>query len=102
MGEGECSAVIADAADGPELADAMDCGRAVDMPETGSVLDAGHSPRGPFFRAAQLDASPAGAGPTPFVCDEDDDIVGADEAVEASDDEELARWMLLRGMNIWR
>lgn len=102
MGAGECNAVIADAAEGPELADAMDCGRAVDMPETGSVLDAGHSPRGAFFRAAHADPSPAGDGPTPFVCDDEVDMVEFDEAVEARDDEELARWMLLRGMNIWR
>lgn len=64
-------------------------------------MDAGHSPRGGFcFRAAHVDPSPAGAGPTPFVCDEEVDIVEFDEAVDASDEEEFARWMLLRGMNI--
>lgn len=92
---------MAEAADGPEPAEAMDCGRALVMPDTGSVLDAGHSPLGAFFRAAHVeDASPAGAGPTPFGCDDADDIVEVEDACDDSEDDELERWALLRGMNI--
>lgn len=91
---------MAEAAEGPEPADAMDCGRAVDMPETGSVFDAGHSPLGAFFRAAHVDPSPAGAGPTPFACEETVDIVEVADACEERDEDELERWALLRGMNI--
>jgi hypothetical protein len=93
---------MAEAAEGPELADAMGCERAVEMPETGSVLDAGHSPRGAFFRA-HVDPSPCGDGTTPFACDDDDaDTVELDDAAEDSEEDEFARWTLLRGMNIWR
>jgi hypothetical protein len=66
IGAGECSAVIAEVAEGPELAVAMDCGRALVMPETGSVLDAGHNPLGAFLRAAHVEPSPAGGGATPL------------------------------------
>ena len=100
-GDGECSAVIADAAEGPELAEGMGCERAVDMPEMGSALDGGHSPRGAFLRA-HVDPSPCCTGPPPFVCAEEVDIVLLDDAVDESDDDELARWTLFRGMNIAR
>lgn len=102
IGAGACSAVMAEAAEGPGPADAMDWGRAVDMPEMGSVLDAGHSPRGAFFRA-HVGASPAGAGVTPFApfgWDEVFDTVELADAVDASDEDEFVRWTLLRGMNI--
>ena len=70
------------------------------MPETGSVLVAGHSPLGAFLRAAQVEPSVAGAEPTPFGCDDEDDIVEALEACDDSEEELLERWALLRGMSI--
>lgn len=71
------------------------------MPETGSVLVAGHNPLGAFFRAAQVEPSAAGAGPTALVCDDEAvDIVDADEACEESDEDEFERWALFRGINI--
>lgn len=100
IGAGECSAFIADAAEEPGPADAMDCGRAVEIPEMGSVLDAGHSTLGAFFRAAHVDPSPTGEGPTPFVCEDDVDKVELVEACEERDEDEFVRWALLRGMNI--
>lgn len=102
MGAGVCNAVIADAADGPELAGAIDGARAVDKPDMGSVFEAGHSPLEPFFRAAHVDASPAGAGPTPFVWTDEVGMAVLEDALELSDEEEFERWMLLRGINIWR
>jgi hypothetical protein len=102
-GTGECNAVMAEAADVPELADAIDCGRAVEIPETGSVFDDGQRPRGPFFpRAAHAAASLVGAGPRPFVWDDAEDIVDVDDAAEARDEDELARCRLFLGMNMWR
>lgn len=91
---------MAEAAEAPGPADAMGCGRAVDIPAMGSVLATGHSPFGAFvLRAAQADASLPFEGATPFGCDEDADNV---EVVEACDDrleDELERWALFRGMN---
>lgn len=102
MGAGECRAVIADAAEVPEPADAMDCGRAFVIPETGSVLDAGHSPRGDFFRAAHVDASPDEDVAPRVLGWEAAETVEVDEALELRDEDEFERWTLLRGMNIWR
>jgi hypothetical protein len=102
MGAGECNAVIAEAADVPEPADAIDCGRAFVRPETGSVLDAGHRPRGAFLRAAHVDASPdEEVAPRLFGCDAVE-TVEVEDALELSEEDELERWTLLRGMNIWR
>jgi hypothetical protein len=99
MGAGECSAVIAEAAEGPELAEAIDCGRALVIPDTGSVLVAGHSPLGAFFRA-HVDPSPAGAGPTPLDCDDVADTVDVEDACDERDDDELERCAVFRGMNM--
>jgi hypothetical protein len=98
MAEGDCSAFMAEAAEGLGPADAMDCGPAVDMPEMGSVFEGGHSPRGAFLRAAKVDPSPAGAGPTPCVCEDEVEMVEVAEAVDDKDDDEFARCRLLRGM----
>jgi hypothetical protein len=98
MGAGACNAVMAEAAEGPGPAEATDCGRAAVMPEIGSVLVAGHSPRGAFFRA-QVGPSPAGEGVTPFVCGGAADTVAVD-AVDTSEEDEFARCTVLRGMNI--
>lgn len=98
MLEGDCSALIAEAADEPGPADEMGCGRVVVMPETGSVLEAGHSPFGGFaLRAAQVDASEAG---TPFGCGVGAAMVEVVEACEERDEDEFVRWTLLRGMNM--
>jgi hypothetical protein len=91
---------MADVAEGPELADATDCGRALVMPETGSVLVVGHSPLGAFLRAAQVDPSAAGAGTTPFDCDDAADAVELDDACEERDDDELERCAGFRGINM--
>lgn len=99
IGAGVCRAVMADVADGPGPAEAMDCGRAVDIPDTGSVLDGGHNPRGPFLRA-QAAASPAGAGVAPLVWGVSAGTMVLAEADDAREDEEFARWRFLRGMNI--
>ena len=96
---GACKAVIAVVAEAPGPADAMDWGRVVVMPEMGSDLAAVHIPRGAFFRA-HVGPSPAGEGITPFACDDVLDAVELPDAVDASDDDELLRWTLLRGMNI--
>lgn len=91
---------MADAADGPEPADAIDCGRAVEIPDIGSVFDAGHKPRGGFFLAPQAEPSPAGEAGTPFVCTDGAGTAVFDDADEAREDEEFVRCALLRGMNI--
>jgi hypothetical protein len=71
------------------------------MPATGSVLEAGHSPLGAFFRAAQVAPSAAGGAPGPLVCeDEAVETVDVDEAWDESDEDELERCALFRGMNI--
>lgn len=91
---------MADAAEEPGPADAMGCGRAVEIPEMGSVLVAGHSPLGAFgLRAAQAASVPL-AGATPLGCEDAADMV---EVVDACDDrleEEPVRWTLFRGMNM--
>lgn len=81
MADGACRALMAEAADEPEPADAMGWGRAVEIPAMGSVLDAGHSPFGAFvLRAAHAEASLAFGGATPLACDEDADAVEVLEA----------------------
>lgn len=91
---------MAEAAEGPGPADSTDCGRAVESPAIGSVLDAGHSPFGAFvLRAAHVDASLPLAGATPFSCDGGAATVGVLDACDDRDDDELLRWALFRGMN---
>ena len=88
-------------AEGPWLGEVRDWGRAFAMPTTGSVLVAGHNPLGAFFRAAQVEASAGGAAATPLVCeDEADEMVEVDEAWDDSDEDELERCALFRGMYI--
>lgn len=71
------------------------------MPTTGSVLVAGHSPLGAFFRAAQVEPSAGGAAPTPFVCDDEAvEMVVVEDAWDESDEDELERCALFRGMYI--
>ena len=99
---GLCSAEIADAAEGPDVAEFTDCGRAVVMPAIGSDLDGCHIPRVVRFRAPQ---SPFTAPLTPFVlgavdCAETVDVLEVEEASEFSDDEEFERCAVLRGMSI--
>lgn len=93
MGAGACSALMADAADDPGPVDATGCGRAVVIPDMGSVLVAGHSPFGAFvLRAAHAASLPLPfAGAPPFGCDEAVDIVEVLEACDDSDDEEFCR-----------
>lgn len=92
---------MAEVAEGPELAEAMGCGRVLVMPDTGSVLGAGHNPLGAFcFRAAHVDPSPAGAGPTPLDCEDVADVVELVDACEDRDDEELERCAVFLGMKM--
>lgn len=101
MAEGACRALMADAAEEPEPVDAMGCGRAVEIPDTGSVLVAGHSPFGAFaLRAAHAEASLLFEGATPLACDDDAERVDVLDAWEDSEDDELVRWALFRGMNM--
>ena len=86
-------------ADGPDVAEFTVCGRAVEMPVAGSAFPGGHRPRAGFFLAAQLPAS-GGVGATPLACTDDAVTVEADEAVElvdAMDEEEFCRCIVLRG-----
>jgi hypothetical protein len=94
MGAGTCSALIADAADELGPADAMGCGRAVVMPEMGSVLVAGHSPLGALvLRAAHAASLPLGVA-TPFGWGSGAEAVEPVEACDESDVEEFVRWAL--------
>lgn len=95
---------MAEAAEVPELEGTMvgPCGRAVVIPETGSFFEAGHSPRGPFLRAAHDDASCGRGVDTPLGCC-DGGMTVLVEALELRDEVELARCSVLRGcMNMWR
>jgi hypothetical protein len=100
---GLCSAEMADAAEGPEVAEFTDCGRAVEMPAIGSDFEGCHIPRAVLFREPQ---SPPFTAPfTPFVfgaadCVDMVDEVDVDEASEFSEEEELERCAGLRGMSI--
>jgi hypothetical protein len=108
MGAGACSALMAEAADEPGTADAMGCGRAVEIPAMGSVLVAGHNPLGAFvLRAAHAGSVPGPvpvpeavpfAGATPLDCEDAADMVELVDACDDSDELELLRWALLRGM----
>lgn len=94
---------MADAADEPGPADAMGWGRAVEIPAMGSVLVAGHSPLGAFvLRAAHAGSVAAPltplAGATPLDCEEAADKVDVEDACDESDELELVRWALFRGM----
>jgi len=75
---------IADVADGPREPAGTGCGRAVDKPETGSALVAGHSPRPGFLRAPQL-TSPFGLL---LDCAGDAGTVELGDACEERDEEE--------------
>lgn len=95
-----CRAEIAEAAEGPDEEEAMDCGRAVERPAIGSALDEGHSPRAGFLREPQPFGSAGGGCGMPLVWAGEEAMVEVDE-VEEMEDEELDRWALLRwGMNI--
>jgi hypothetical protein len=92
---------MAEAADDPEPADAMGCGRAAVIPAIGSVLVVGHNPFGVFALRVAAQSVPF-AGAVPFDCDDDDDadIVEALDACDERLDEELDRWALFRGINM--
>ena len=103
---GLCSADIADAADGPEVAELTDCGRAVVMPAMGSDFVGCHMPRAVRFREFQS-AAPFTAPWTPFVLGaagwvETVDVLEVEEveARELSDEDEFERWAVLRGMSM--
>jgi hypothetical protein len=101
MAEGACRALMAEAAEEPGPAVAIDWGRAVDIPAMGSVLDAGHNPLGAFgLRAAHVLASPLEDSATPlgWDCEDEAEIVDVDEACEEREPDEFVRWALLRGM----
>lgn len=94
--EGVWRAVIAVAADGP-VVDAIDCGRAVDIPDIGSALEAGQRLlAGRFF---VLHSAPL-APDAPLTLAEDAEIVDVDELEDACDereDDEFDRFTVLRG-----
>lgn len=92
---------IADAAEGPDVAELTDWGRAVDIPAIGSDLEGCHIPRVVRFREPQ---SP------PLVCGVDEaettveaeevEEVEVEEAREFMDEEEFVRCAVLRGRSI--
>lgn len=86
---------MAEAAEGPDEDEAIDCGRAVDRPAMGSALDEGHSPRAGFLREPQAFGSWGGGCCIPLVWADDDAMVEVDE-VEEMEDEEFDCWALLR------
>jgi hypothetical protein len=90
---------MADAAEDPGPADAMGCGRAVDIPAMGSVLDAGHSPLGALVLRAAHAASVPLVGTVPFDCVEAAESVEVVDACDDSEELEFVRCALLRGMN---
>jgi hypothetical protein len=98
-GAGACSALMAEAAEAAGPAEATGCERAVEMPETGSVLVAGHRLFGALvLRAAQACSLPfAGAAPFGGADDDAADTVELVEACDDSDEDELVRWALFRG-----
>lgn len=88
-----CSADSPEAADGPDVEDATDCGRAVDKPAVGSAFEGGHRLRAGFF----LVNPSTGA---PFVCTDDAEMVEFEDADEAIEEDEVVRCAAFRGMNI--
>jgi hypothetical protein len=91
---------MADAAEELGPAEATGWGRAVEIPAIGSVLVAGHNPLGAFvFRAAHAASLPF-AGATPFGWEETEaaEMVELVEACDESDELELVRCALLRGI----
>jgi hypothetical protein len=88
---------MAEAADDPDVAVVIDWGRAEERPDMGSALEVGHILLAGRFREAH---SPFAKGGAPFVCAEEAVMVEAAEADEASEDEELERWVPLRGISI--
>lgn len=86
------------------------CSLVVVVPATGSALPAGHGPdfcaflRAAVFAPQRLKSPPDADGDmgTPLVCGAEDVTVAVDdpEDVEAIEEEEFARWALLRGMNM--
>lgn len=95
---------MAEVAEGPELAEAMDCGRVLVMiPETGSVFVAGHSPLGAFLREAQVEFSlGVVCGAAALACEEAVEAVEVVDACEDKEDDELERCALFRGINTGR
>lgn len=84
---GACSADNPEAAEALLLADVMDCGRAVDRPETGSVFPVGGQiPLVVRFLAPQ---SPLVAAEVGLVAADPAEMVELDEAFEERDEEEL-------------
>lgn len=67
------------------------------MPVAGSAFPGGQSPRVGFLRVAQLAVSPFEDTLVLFVCADDAEIVEAEDAVEAIEDEEFCRCTVLRG-----
>jgi hypothetical protein len=93
---------MADAAEGPDVAEFTDCGRAVEIPAIGSDFDGCHIPRVVRFREPQ---SPFTAPFTPFVlgaadCVDTVDVEDVDDAREFSEEDEFERCAVLRGMSI--
>jgi hypothetical protein len=98
--EGVCKAEMDDAADAPEEADAMDCGRAVERPAMGSALEAGHMLRA--VRRFEFQ-SPCTAPLAPLLWPDAADMVEFEEAVderELSEEDEFVRWACLRGRSM--
>ena len=96
-GDGFWREAIAEAAEVFDVADVIDCGRAVEIPETASVLDVGQMLLAGRFRA---DQSPFTEAEVLFVCVEGPDAVDVEDAEDAREDDEFDLWVPLRGSNI--
>jgi len=101
---GACSAEIAVAAVGPDVAVLTVCGRAVEMPVAASALLAGHKPRAGFFLCAQLPAS-TGVDTALVFCTTGAVMVAVEveelvELLEAIEEEEFCRDTVFRGPGV--
>ncbi len=91
---------IAEAAEVPGDGEASDCGRAGDIPETGSAFEEGQSPLVGFFLDSHPPRSPFANGGPPLICELGAEIVDVDEDEDAMEEDEFVRCALFRGMNI--
>ena len=88
---------MVDAADWPDDGVESGCGRAVDIPDTGSAFDGGQRPLAGFFRGPHPPCSPFAATASPFVWAAAGAVHVFDEDEDATEEDELVRWALFRG-----
>jgi hypothetical protein len=92
MGAGACRAEMAEAAEGPEDVEAMDWGRAVEIPAVGSAFDIGHR-----YLTGRFLSTPFAAGAAPLEPEEAAEIVDELDDNEEREEEEFERGAVFRG-----